>query len=57
MDFLVKDNKTNDILLLGDKDWIHVYASDDQQFLAEISVVEGWTLCLILTFEKTTQLS
>lgn len=43
MDFLVKDNKTNDILLLGDKDWIHVYASDDQQSLAEVSVVEGWT--------------
>ena len=41
MDFLVKDKKTNDVLLLGNKDWIHVYASDDQQFLAEISVIEG----------------
>ena len=41
MDFLIKDNKTSDILLLGDKDWIHVYASDDPQFLVEVSVVEG----------------
>ncbi|XP_066925400.1 mucin-2-like [Clytia hemisphaerica] len=38
MDFLVKDNKTNEVLLLAQKQWIHVYASDDSQFLAEINV-------------------
>ena len=41
MDFLVKDNKTNEVLLLGEKQWIHIYASDDSQFLAEVNVGQG----------------
>ena len=50
MDFLIKDNKTNDILLFGNKDWIHIYASDDQQFLAEISVITGLFISIRLYF-------